>query len=485
MQNISQQQWDLDRFLAERRTVLAQWPAGQEVDLEEAAVYHRRLPADRNAALALVRARDEGRVLIQPRAGVAVLEEHVKLLRYLQEQGSADLLPTTIDSYTRNRRFSDAAAAVRESAASGRSMLNGFPGVTYGVRGCRRVVEAVERPLIIRNASPDCRLAAEVMLAAGFTGQSHGPLADMAYTKDTPVAEILHNWQYIDRLAGWYEEQGCPISREHYIPLCSVVPPGHQIVITVIDGLLQVGQGANYTLLAYGQNGCLYQDIAALRVMREIGEEYAARLGLSGAVVTTSLHQWMGAFPEDEPSAFSIICAGAAVAAWGGASMTIPKTTHEAIGIPTKEANAEACRATRMMLQFASCSTYPETEQLQTEMEMLRLEARTVLDRVLELGESDLARGVVAAFAAGVLDIPFSPNAHNRGRVMPVRDGSGAFRYLDAGNIPLPPAVREYHREQVARRSEAEGREPSYNMTIADIYALSKGLPLGTGARIG
>ena len=482
---VTQQQWPLDRMLAERRQVLAQWPTGRGVDLEEAIAYHRQLPPARNAALALARAREEGRVLIQPRAGVALLEEHIALLRHLQEKGGADLLPTTIDSYTRNRRFSEADAAITESRERGRSMLNGFPGVSYGVGGCRQVVAAVERPVILRTATPDGRLGAEIMLAAGFTGHTHGAMGDLAYTKDTPMEEIIHNWQYIDRLAAYYEDMGCPISREHYIPLCSVVPPGLQIVVTVIDGLLQMGQGAYHCLLGYGQNGCLYQDIASLRVMREIGEEYAARLGYGEAVITTSLHQWMGGFPKDEARAYSIICAGAAVAAWGGASMTIVKTPDEAFGVPTKEANADGCQATRMMLTFAAAAGLPGGAELETEMAMLRLEARAVLDRVLDMGEGDLARGVVAAFQAGVLDIPFSPNRHNRAHVMPVRDGTGAFRYLDPGDIPLPCEVLAYHRERVARRAEQEGRPPSYHMTIADIYALSKGLTLGTGAHVG
>src|SRR5262249_60513017 len=127
------------------------------------------------------------------------------------------------------------------------------------------------------------------MLAAGFTGHTHGAMGHLAYTKDTPMEEIIHNWQYIDRLAAYYEDMGCPISREHYIPLCSVVPPGLQIVVTVIDGLLQMGQGAYHCLLGYGQNGCLYQDIASLRVMHEIGEEDAARLGYGEAVVRYTL----------------------------------------------------------------------------------------------------------------------------------------------------------------------------------------------------
>ena len=39
---VTQQQWPLDRMLAERRQVLAQWPTGRGVDLEEAIAYHRQ-----------------------------------------------------------------------------------------------------------------------------------------------------------------------------------------------------------------------------------------------------------------------------------------------------------------------------------------------------------------------------------------------------------------------------------------------------------
>src|SRR5262249_59122047 len=133
---VTQQQWPLDRVLAERRQVLAQWPTGRGVDLEEAIAYHRQLPPARNAALALARAREEGRVLIQPRAGVALLEEHIALLRHLQEKGGADLLPTTIDSYTRNRRFSEADAAITQSRERRRSMLNRLPRVRYSAGRC-------------------------------------------------------------------------------------------------------------------------------------------------------------------------------------------------------------------------------------------------------------------------------------------------------------------------------------------------------------
>ena len=48
----------------------------------------------------------------------------------------------------------------------------------------------------------------------------------------------------------------------------------------------------------------------------------------------------MGGFPADEAKAFGVISTGAATAALAGATKVIVKTPHEAIGIPTKEANA-------------------------------------------------------------------------------------------------------------------------------------------------
>ena len=95
-------------FMAMRQEVLQQWPTGRDVDLTEAAVYQKQQKPSRNFSARLIEAKKEHKTLIQPRAGVPVLEEHIKLLQYLEKEGEADLLPTTIDSYT---RLADALAA--------------------------------------------------------------------------------------------------------------------------------------------------------------------------------------------------------------------------------------------------------------------------------------------------------------------------------------------------------------------------------------
>ena len=95
-------------FMAMRQEVLQQWPTGRDVDLTEAAAYQKQQKPSRNFSARLIEAKKEHRTLIQPRAGVPVLEEHIKLMQYLEKEGEADLLPTTIDSYTRQNRYHEA-----------------------------------------------------------------------------------------------------------------------------------------------------------------------------------------------------------------------------------------------------------------------------------------------------------------------------------------------------------------------------------------
>ena len=45
------------------------------------------------------------------------------------------MLPTTIDSYTRQNRYKEAENGISESIRLDRAMLNGFPAVNHGVAG--------------------------------------------------------------------------------------------------------------------------------------------------------------------------------------------------------------------------------------------------------------------------------------------------------------------------------------------------------------
>lgn len=472
-----------DTFLKERKEVLESWPTGKpggaELSLQEGIDYQKNLPSHKRFAEVLARGSREGKLLLQPRAGVALPEEHIALLQFLQEE--ADLLPTTIDAYTRQNRYEEAARGIEKSIAAGTSLLNGFPAVNHGVETCRRVTEALAKPVQVRHGTPDARLLAEITLASGFSAYEGGGISyNIPYAKKIPLASSIRHWQYVDRLCGIYGREGAVINREPFGPLSgTLIPPFISHSVAILEGLLALEQGVSSITLGYGQAGNLLQDVAAIATLRELGEEYFRAAGFEDFELTTVFHQWMGGFPEDEDRAMGVISWGGIAAALAGADKVITKTPHEAMGIPTREANLQGLKATRQAVNMLTGQQAISGPELEREKEIIRKEVRQVLGRALELGGGDPALSAVRAFEAGVIDVPFSPSVNNAGKLLPVRDNNGAVRIFQKGNIPFDRELEEFHREQAAERGKRENRQPCFQMVIDDIYAISKGYLVG------
>ena len=467
-------------FAALRQEVLAQWPTGKAVDLEEAVAYHKSMPKNRNFSQKLLDAKASGRTLVQPRAGVPVIEEHIKLLQYLEKEGEADLLPSTIDSYTRQNRYEEAENGISESIRLGRAMLNGFPAVNHGVLNCRRVIESVNVPLQVRHGTPDARLLTEITYAGGFTSYEGGGISyNLPYCKNIPMERTIRDWQYVDRLTGLYEQMGVSINREPYGPLTgTLVPPCISHAAAIIEALLAAEQGVKNITVGYGQCGNLVQDIAAIRTLQELTDEYLQAYGYSDVQVTTVLHQWMGGFPADEAKAFGVISTGSLIAALSKATKVIVKTPHEAVGIPTMEANAQGLRCTKQVVNMLADQNVPES-MLDLEKEIIRQETRCIVDKCFELGGGDIAVGVCRAVQAGVLDVPFAPCRANAGLMLPCRDNDGAVRILNMGHLPFSKDLQDFHRAKIEERAAAEKRKASFQMVIDDVYAIGKGRLVG------
>ena len=473
--------WTEEEFFQMREEVLKGWPTGAEVDLEEAVRYHKSLPASKSFAKKLMDAKRRGITLAQPRAGVALIEQHIELLNFLDKEGGADLLPSTIDSYTRQNKYENCERGIEESKKAGRSLLNGFPGVNHGVKGCREVVEATNLPLQLRHGTPDARLLSEIMMAAGFTSNEGGGISyNVPYAKNVSIEKTIIDWQYVDRLVGWYEEHGVSINREPFGPLTgTLVPPSMSNAVGILEGLLAAEQGVKSITLGYGQCGNLIQDIAAIRSLEEQANEYFEKLGYEGIELTTVFHQWMGGFPEDEAKAFGVISNGASAAALSGATKVIVKTPHEAIGVPTKEANAAGIRATKMVLNLLRGQQLSSSPELEEDIRIIKAETKCILDKVYELGNGDWAVGIVKAFEQGVLDVPFAPSIYNAGKMMPARDNVGKVRYLSVGNVPFTKELIDYNQAQLEERGKYEGRPVNFQMTVDDIFAVGKGTLIG------
>ena len=122
---------------------------------------------------------------------------------------------------------------------------------------------------------------------------------------------------------------------------------------------------------------------------------------------------------------------------------------------------------------------FPQSARMDEEVDLIKREVRAVLDTVLALGEGDVAKGAVRAFASGVMDIPFAPADCNAGVMMPVRDNQGAIRILKSGEVPLPDDVLSFHRDQIAERAVFEKRQASFHMVVDDVNAISKSTLIG------
>ncbi len=474
----SEQQTAEDLFERMRRENLARWPTGVEVDLAEAVDYHRQLPQHKQLAWVMRQAAAEGRCLTQPRGGFGTLEMQLELMRTLDKEGLADVVPTTTDSYTRNERFAQAQKGIEESHKLGRSMLNGLPIVNYGVKACRQLVEAIDKPAIVLSGTAMPKLTSEIGVAAGYSGYLGSGIAyTVSYTKDVSIEDGIRNYQYLDRLVALYQDRGVELHRRQPGFLTGTnIPPSIAIAVCVLDALLAAAQGVRNYGLELGQSLHLVQDAAALRVCGELCQEYLACRGHTELFTPVISLHWMGAWPHDEAQCAALVSYGGTLAAIGGAVSVTTKSTHEAFGIPTPTANAEGLRMTRMAIYLARHTRLDGLPDFEREKELIRREVRAIVDKVLEMGDGDAAIGTVRALQAGVLDIPWSPNREVQSRVLPARDVDGYLRIYDPGAMPIPKDVLAFHEERLRKRAERERRPYDHELAVSSVTEISEPL---------
>jgi len=134
-------------------------------------------------------------------------------------------------------------------------------------------------------------------------------------------------------------------------------------------------------------------------------------------------------------------------------------------------------RMTRTAIYLARNIRLDSMPEFQAERDLIKREARAIVDKTLEMGDGDAAIGTVRAFAAGVLDIPWSPNRQVKSRVMPARDADGYLRIVDPGFMPFPKDVMEIHAEKLQRRAIREGVPFGHELAVSSVYELAE--PIG------
>ncbi|UCG67131.1 MAG: methylaspartate mutase subunit E [Deltaproteobacteria bacterium] len=471
-----------DEFFQERKEVLEMWPTGGEVDLAEAIDFHKSLPPHKNFARKLLQARDTHTTLIRTDSGVPSVEEFSKYLRYLQDEGQTDLLGTMVDSMTRSNRYEDADQGLRESLKTGKWALNGFPLVTHGVHGTRRLIEEVNLPVMVRGIAPDYRLIDEIGFAGGHTATSGSPLIALCqYSRNIPLEVVIRNYQYVYRLIGYYGENGVPLAASTTGGFAILCPFSVLIAGAILDSFIAAEQGVKTINLSINTQGNVIQDVASVITLRKTANEYLEALGYKDVETTINCTNWSGKFPDDIFQASAIISLGVFAAVASKSEIATVKTIEEAKTIPRREANAATLRLGKTLINILKDQGLQlDQKAVETEAKMLEMETKAIVDKVLDQGDGDAAIGEVKAVQSGVFDVPFAASQYVPCKVKGIRDNQGMVRYIDHGNLPFTNEIVAFHKEKIAERERSEGRRADYQTIVEDLSSISKGLLTGS-----
>ena len=305
-----------------------------------------------------------------------------------------------------------------------------------------------------------------------------GPLISFFnYTKDVPPEQIIHNFQYVNRLMGCYEEAGIPILYCVSGAMPSLSPPSLMIVPEIIEVLIAAAQGVKHIQLNSWVQGHLAQDLAYIQVFKKTADFYLKQFGFDDVITTKYSVSPTGRFPVETEKVFALISHFTMIAVLGGVQVCGSRTIDEALHIPTPEGSAKSFRNARMFLNMLQPQGFDvsRNKAIQMEAEIMEQEVRCMMDKIIELGKGDIVQGTVAAIANGMMDQPYSTSQLVKGRVLGVKDNTGAARYFDCGNLPLSDDIKDFHREMVSAREKVLGEKVGYETIIADMTAVYNG----------
>lgn len=385
------------------------------------------------------RAKQAQRLVVQPRVGFAQLDiMHQSLLAIKQAQ--ATMVGTiTVDAYTRVGDHETARRALRE----GRD-LNGFPIVAHGGANTRQMLRGIQDenfPIQVRHGCPLPHDIFVALIEAGVDATEGGPVSYCLPYGRTPLSKAIEAWRRCCDLLVDEAEHGHEIHLESFggCMLGQLCPPELLIALSVLECIFFQSYGVRSVSMSYTQGTNLAQDIAALRAMRRLAEEF---LHVDWHLV---LYTYMGVFPKTVQGANDLILDSIFVAVKGGAERVIVKTPAEAHRIPTVAENMGAVELAAHYAQSQQLEERPEPPTFDVD---IYAEAHAIVVSVLEL-DSDISHALAKAFKRGFLDVPFCVHADNAKRARSFIDTDGSLRWLNVGGMAISGSVKSTQRHAI------------------------------------
>lgn len=461
-------------FKKYRLEVLESWPTGKAVWNMDVKRNHIN-PAKNLHNLIFNNMNNGHKPLVQPRTGVALVEDEIDILQFLRLNG-LDVSSIQLDAASRKKMYKDAQRGVERSTSGKTSFLNGYPVPVHGIPGMEKILSSIDTPFQIRAGSPDHRLVYEIGLAGGTTSLEGGFICYLfPYDKNTSPLESLNYWKYVDKLTGlYYQKYGIFINREYFGPLTtSLLEPSIPISINIVQAILSAKSGVKCISVGLAEQGNRNQDIAALRVLKNSTRAFLRKYGLNDILISTVFHQYMAAFPTDRQKARDLIKNSSITAALAGADRIMTKTPVESIHIPTRHDNAEGLNLTHEGIRQAGQIRLNEAA-IKTEMQLIGKEVRAIMGMIEKLGNGSIARGAILAFKNGILDISFSPSIYNRNSLLTARDADGAMRFVNPALLPFDNEIIDFHNQKITERKIKERKTKNFELMESDLTRIWK-----------
>lgn len=367
-----------------------------------------------------------GNLVVQPRMGFGPLQDMQRGLASVKALGLNCVGTITLDSYTRVGDVEGAIQCLRE-----RKPLNGFPILAHSLVDVEQLLASVRDesfPIQIRHGTPEPQNIFRRMTELGLDTTEGGPVSYCLPYSRVPLSRAVSAWDEACNILVHGVEYahietfgGCLLGQ-----LC---PPSLLIAISVLECMYFIQRGIPSVSLSFAQGTSFSQDLAALKVLRDI-----ANKKLAGSDWHVTLYTYMGVYPATSSGALALLVDSAVLAKNSGCERIIVKTKVESMHVPSIEDNLEALT----IAHRSSVGVNPLTLSAQEQQyyEEIFDEAMVLINTTLNLA-SDVGKALVIAFKRGVLDIPFCLHKNNLGKSATYIDEKNALKWASVGNMPI------------------------------------------------
>ena len=385
---------------------------------------------------AVRRAHAAGRLVVQPRMGIA---DPALMRAGLVETKAADACTVgtiTLDSYTRIGDWKAARRAARDGLD-----INGYPIVAHGAETLRRMLDGVaspDFPVQVRHGSARPLRIVETMCRGGLYATEGGPISYCLPYGRTRLDDALPDWTRACRTLAATQNSGARPHLETFggCLMGQMCPPGLLVAVSVLEALFFRSMGLRSLSVSYAQQTSPEQDRESIGALRRICGELLPDVDWHVVV-----YAYMGVYPRTVSGARELLAEAARLAVDTGSERLIVKTIAEAYRLPTVAENVDALELAASVAEerAATGGPGPAGPEPDRDSEVYQ-EAYALVDAVLNLSPEP-GRALVAAVKRGLLDVPYCLHPDNVGRARSYISSDGRLRWSDIGAMPLPRPV--------------------------------------------